>query len=98
MVDACICRFRNDRLCVEGDAKSRFTDHAEIVGAVAHRQRFLMGQPQLIAQANQRRDLRFTAKYRLGDAAGEFSVDEDEPVRLVRVEADSMRHALGKKR
>src|SRR3989338_225044 len=97
MVDAGMSRFRDHGFRVEGHAETVFANHGEVVRAVADGKRFLGLQSQFSAQAEQRFELRLASENRFGDAAGELAAYEDEPVRLVRVEADRMRHALGEK-
>jgi hypothetical protein len=80
---------------VKRDAKAGFLNHAEIVRAIADRQRFLARKAKLFAQLDQRFDFCLASKDRFGNAAGQFAVDEDKFVRLIGIEADRVRDALG---
>ena len=67
MVDARGRGGRHLRLGVVGDAEAGFRDHVHVVGAVADRHGLGLGEPELLAQLDQRRALAVAAEDRLGD-------------------------------
>src|SRR5690606_12908299 len=85
----------DDRLGAEGDAQPSRADHVEIIGAVPDGQGLLRLQIQLVAQSFKCGQLRLPAEDRRHNLACQAAIGDVEPVRLVRVEAEARRDALG---
>ena len=82
---------RDLRLGMIGDAEAGGLDHREIVRAVAGRERLAGRETEAVAQFEQGGELRLAPEDRLGDAAGELAVLDDQRVAAVLVEADQSR-------
>ena len=83
------------RLGAISDAEARFLQHGEIVGAVADGHGFMWREAAGGGQLLQHRELGRLAEDRLGDAAGEFAVLDQQNVGVVFLKADGLADARG---
>ena len=88
MLDARVRRFRDDGLGVIGDTQASRLEHRNVVCAVARRERVMRREAEAVAQLHEGRDLRIAPQDRLFDAAGQFSIFDDQPVAALLVEPD----------
>ncbi len=95
MVDAHLGLRRDRGLGVEGDAGAGELEHAQIVGAIADRNRVVGVDAERFGYVDEGIDLGLLAENRFGDDAGELAVFLDQHVGAVFVETENGGDAAG---
>ena len=88
MIDAGMGCCGDSGLGAIGDAQSRFAQHGEIVGTIAHGHCVMWLQAVALAQFDEGCEFGFLAENGLGDEAGKTIVLDDQDIGTIFVKAD----------